>query len=127
MRRAAEPLRGQHDFHSFETEWPNRQSSVQMSGECGGSRGGRVPGRAGRWPCPGRGCRDAAVISPFVAVRKWQPPLFPPRPRFGKGWDPDLAFLQGQGLFPHARRLWHRIFFWNLPEFEGRYGRSSDL
>jgi tRNA pseudouridine38-40 synthase len=29
MRRAAEPLRGQHDFHSFETEWPNRSSSVR--------------------------------------------------------------------------------------------------
>ena len=24
MARAAEPLRGRHDFHSFETDWPNR-------------------------------------------------------------------------------------------------------
>jgi tRNA pseudouridine38-40 synthase len=29
MRRAAEPLRGRHDFHSFETHWPNRTSSVR--------------------------------------------------------------------------------------------------
>jgi tRNA pseudouridine38-40 synthase len=29
MARAAEPLKGQHDFHSFETEWPNRASSVR--------------------------------------------------------------------------------------------------
>ena len=29
MRRAAEPLRGRHDFHSFETDWPNRMSSVR--------------------------------------------------------------------------------------------------
>jgi tRNA pseudouridine38-40 synthase len=29
MHRAAAPLRGQHDFRSFETEWPNRQSSVR--------------------------------------------------------------------------------------------------
>jgi tRNA pseudouridine38-40 synthase len=29
MRRAAEPLRGRHDFHSFETDWPNRLSSVR--------------------------------------------------------------------------------------------------
>jgi tRNA pseudouridine38-40 synthase len=29
MRRAAEPLRGRHDFHSFETHWPNRMSSVR--------------------------------------------------------------------------------------------------
>jgi tRNA pseudouridine38-40 synthase len=29
MRRAAGPLLGQHDFRSFETEWPNRQSSVR--------------------------------------------------------------------------------------------------
>ncbi|MCS6853007.1 MAG: tRNA pseudouridine(38-40) synthase TruA [Gemmataceae bacterium] len=29
MRRAAEPLRGRHDFRSFETDWPNRLSSVR--------------------------------------------------------------------------------------------------
>src|SRR5438067_1179813 len=29
MRRAAEPLKGRHDFHSFETNWPNRMSSVR--------------------------------------------------------------------------------------------------
>jgi tRNA pseudouridine38-40 synthase len=29
MRRAAEPLQGRHDFRSFETEWPNRMSSVR--------------------------------------------------------------------------------------------------
>jgi tRNA pseudouridine38-40 synthase len=29
MSRAAEPLLGRHDFHSFETDWPNRMSSVR--------------------------------------------------------------------------------------------------
>jgi tRNA pseudouridine38-40 synthase len=29
MRRSAEPLKGRHDFHSFETNWPNRMSSVR--------------------------------------------------------------------------------------------------
>jgi tRNA pseudouridine38-40 synthase len=29
MRQAAVPLRGRHDFHSFETGWPNRMSSVR--------------------------------------------------------------------------------------------------
>jgi tRNA pseudouridine38-40 synthase len=29
MARAAIPLKGRHDFHSFETEWPNRASSVR--------------------------------------------------------------------------------------------------
>ena len=29
MRQAAEALRGRHDFHSFETNWPNRMSSVR--------------------------------------------------------------------------------------------------
>ena len=29
MARAAAVLRGPHDFHSFETEWPNRASSVR--------------------------------------------------------------------------------------------------
>ena len=29
MRQAAEPLRGRHDFHSFESNWPNRMSSVR--------------------------------------------------------------------------------------------------
>ncbi len=29
MHRAAQALRGRHDFHSFETQWPNRTSSVR--------------------------------------------------------------------------------------------------
>jgi tRNA pseudouridine38-40 synthase len=29
MSRASCPLRGRHDFHSFETDWPNRMSSVR--------------------------------------------------------------------------------------------------
>jgi tRNA pseudouridine38-40 synthase len=29
MARAAAGLRGRHDFHSFETQWPNRASSVR--------------------------------------------------------------------------------------------------
>jgi tRNA pseudouridine38-40 synthase len=29
MARAAAPLRGRHDFHSFESAWPNRISSVR--------------------------------------------------------------------------------------------------
>ncbi|HEX8201998.1 MAG TPA: tRNA pseudouridine(38-40) synthase TruA [Isosphaeraceae bacterium] len=29
MDRAAQALRGRHDFHSFETNWPNRTSSVR--------------------------------------------------------------------------------------------------
>ncbi|MBI3822159.1 MAG: tRNA pseudouridine(38-40) synthase TruA [Planctomycetes bacterium] len=29
MARAAAVLQGRHDFHSFETEWPNRNSSVR--------------------------------------------------------------------------------------------------
>jgi tRNA pseudouridine38-40 synthase len=29
MRRSAEPLKGRHDFHSFESDWPNRMSSVR--------------------------------------------------------------------------------------------------
>jgi tRNA pseudouridine38-40 synthase len=29
MRGAAESLKGRHDFHSFETDWPNRMSSVR--------------------------------------------------------------------------------------------------
>jgi tRNA pseudouridine38-40 synthase len=29
MQEAAEPLKGRHDFHSFETDWPNRMSSVR--------------------------------------------------------------------------------------------------
>ncbi|MHC5543942.1 tRNA pseudouridine(38-40) synthase TruA, partial [Singulisphaera rosea] len=29
MNRAAQALKGRHDFHSFETHWPNRTSSVR--------------------------------------------------------------------------------------------------
>jgi tRNA pseudouridine38-40 synthase len=40
MRAAAEPLKGQHDFHSFETDWPNRLSSVRTITHLGVSRMG---------------------------------------------------------------------------------------
>lgn len=40
MRRAAEVLKGRHDFHSFETEWPNRMSSVRTITHLGLSRFG---------------------------------------------------------------------------------------
>jgi tRNA pseudouridine38-40 synthase len=29
MRRASKPLLGRHDFHSFETDWPNRLTSIR--------------------------------------------------------------------------------------------------
>src|SRR5207253_3354985 len=29
MKRAAQPLLGKHDYHSFESNWPNRASSVR--------------------------------------------------------------------------------------------------
>ncbi len=38
MRRAAQPLRGRHDFRSFESEWPNRMSSVRTITHLGLSR-----------------------------------------------------------------------------------------
>ncbi|MGE3807438.1 MAG: tRNA pseudouridine(38-40) synthase TruA [Gemmataceae bacterium] len=40
MRQAAHCLVGQHDFHSFETEWPNRASSVRTITHLGLSRFG---------------------------------------------------------------------------------------
>ncbi|HYV37388.1 MAG TPA: tRNA pseudouridine(38-40) synthase TruA [Gemmataceae bacterium] len=40
MRRAAQPLLGRHDFRSFETNWPNRQSSVRTITHVGLSRVG---------------------------------------------------------------------------------------
>jgi len=40
MRRAAEPLKGRHDFHSFETDWPNRMSSVRTISHLAVSRAG---------------------------------------------------------------------------------------
>jgi tRNA pseudouridine38-40 synthase len=40
MRRAAAPLKGRHDFHSFETDWPNRMSSVRTITHLGVSRFG---------------------------------------------------------------------------------------
>ena len=40
MRRAAVCLRGRHDFHSFETDWPNRLSSVRTITHVGVSRFG---------------------------------------------------------------------------------------
>lgn len=40
MARAAEPLKGRHDFRCFETEWPNRLSSVRTITHLGLSRFG---------------------------------------------------------------------------------------
>lgn len=40
MARAALPLLGRHDFHSFETEWPNRMSSVRTITHLSVNRGG---------------------------------------------------------------------------------------
>jgi tRNA pseudouridine38-40 synthase len=40
MRRAAAPLVGRHDFHSFETGWPNRMSSVRTVAHLHLSRAG---------------------------------------------------------------------------------------
>jgi tRNA pseudouridine38-40 synthase len=41
MNRAGEALRGRHDFHSFETHWPNRTSSVRTISHIAVSRMGR--------------------------------------------------------------------------------------
>jgi tRNA pseudouridine38-40 synthase len=38
MRRASRVLVGRHDFHSFETEWPNRMTSVRTITHLGVSR-----------------------------------------------------------------------------------------
>lgn len=40
MHRAAQSLRGRHDFHSFETHWPNRTSSVRTIFDIGAEREG---------------------------------------------------------------------------------------
>lgn len=40
MHRAAQALRGRHDFRSFETHWPNRTSSVRTIGQVAVSRMG---------------------------------------------------------------------------------------
>jgi tRNA pseudouridine38-40 synthase len=40
MRRASRCLIGRHDFHSFETEWPNRLSSIRTITHLGLSRAG---------------------------------------------------------------------------------------
>jgi tRNA pseudouridine38-40 synthase len=40
MRRASRCLVGRHDFHSFETDWPNRQSSIRTITHLGVSRAG---------------------------------------------------------------------------------------
>ncbi|RUL88044.1 tRNA pseudouridine(38-40) synthase TruA [Tautonia sociabilis] len=42
MHRAAQALRGRHDFRSFETEWPNRTSSVRTILDIAVSRDGPV-------------------------------------------------------------------------------------
>ncbi len=40
MHRAAQSIKGRHDFHSFETHWPNRMSSVRTVTHIAVSRAG---------------------------------------------------------------------------------------
>jgi tRNA pseudouridine38-40 synthase len=40
MRRASRVLLGRHDFHSFETDWPNRLTSIRTVTHLGVSRAG---------------------------------------------------------------------------------------
>ncbi len=40
MHRAAQALKGRHDFHSFETNWPNRTSSVRTIADISAGREG---------------------------------------------------------------------------------------
>ena len=40
MHRAAQALKGRHDFHSFETHWPNRTSSVRTIFDVAATRDG---------------------------------------------------------------------------------------
>lgn len=42
MHRASQALKGRHDFRSFETEWPNRTSSVRTIFDIGVARDGPV-------------------------------------------------------------------------------------
>jgi len=42
MHRAAQALKGRHDFHSFETHWPNRISSVRTVTSIGVFRDGEI-------------------------------------------------------------------------------------
>ena len=42
MNRAAQALKGRHDFHSFETNWPNRTSSVRTIYQIAATRHGDV-------------------------------------------------------------------------------------
>ena len=42
MHRAAQALKGRHDFHSFETNWPNRTSSVRTIHDIAATREGHM-------------------------------------------------------------------------------------
>ena len=47
MRNAAQPLVGKHDFRSFESHWPNKQTSVRTVFELSVERGTTGQGRGG--------------------------------------------------------------------------------
>jgi tRNA pseudouridine38-40 synthase len=99
MRLAAEPLLGRHDFHSFETEWPNRQSSVRTITHLEVSRAGdliwidveadgflynMVRAIAGTLINVGRGYWPVAQVSTILAAedRKQAGPNAPPQGLF---------------------------------------------
>ena len=51
MHRAAQRLAGRHDFQSFETDWPNRSSSVRTITHISVNRGSAWPAQVS--PCSG--------------------------------------------------------------------------
>jgi tRNA pseudouridine38-40 synthase len=84
MQQAALPLLGRHDFHSFETDWPNRLSSVRtitrlqvcrlgdlvwLDVEADGFLYNMVRGIAGTLVNVGRGYWPAEKVAEILAAR----------------------------------------------------------
>jgi tRNA pseudouridine38-40 synthase len=84
MRRAAQSLLGRHDFRSFETEWPNRTSSVRTLFDAAATRDGdtvnveveadgflynMVRTIAGTLMYVGKGKRSVAWVAEVLAAR----------------------------------------------------------
>jgi tRNA pseudouridine38-40 synthase len=72
MHRAAQCLLGTHDFHSFETEWPNRSSSVRTVSHVAVCRaiGAEIFSAHAISASPAEGPlrNDSSVAGPFVCL-----------------------------------------------------------
>jgi tRNA pseudouridine38-40 synthase len=82
MNAAARLLLGKHDFRCFETEWPNKATSVRTIQHAEWSQVERWPGWSTSGALGATGLASANQESPVLSNQHGQSPWHPPQPEF---------------------------------------------